>query len=122
MDTKDTYTYDVTRSIAPRLQQLKTLIPELWHTDHQVKLTKLKGILQLSTVLAIGLSYWDDRGLRTEMEVAKANGYTLPKAKISSILTQRELGFTDSPESSLWVISKPVNEDTLVISDFVVYR
>ncbi|MBW4558446.1 MAG: hypothetical protein KME59_21475 [Trichormus sp. ATA11-4-KO1] len=110
-------------------------LPELWEEDNQMKLTKLKGILQFSELKQIGLSIWDDQLNREDRYLLNSSELDGRKAWFLTTKYYNEVYdlntwmagaethiFNEPARSALWIISHPKNRpELLTFSIFEVY-
>jgi hypothetical protein len=72
------------------LDEVKTCAPELWQAGNGALLTRLKGILQLSELEAIGFSFIMEGWHREDTFIEKARDFRLDLVEVSIILDEKE--------------------------------
>jgi hypothetical protein len=110
-------------TVANALRDIFYFCPEL--KKQPVDVERLKGVLQLSKVEAIGFSYWEDNWHRVDLVISKTSTFKMPQLDLSLAIDLYEVDLEQPPESSIWVFTEhqtPITGTKRGLCFFTVYK
>ena len=97
-------------------------LPELKGKGYQTIFCKLRGVVAFSEILMAGISYWHDKGERTDKALWGAPGNKYDLCFAQDEMDMVEMDYQKNPESALWLYTKSYGGKKTFFSAYTVFR